>query len=182
MKKIYKSYFQKSKVFLYPLLGIRKGVRFVPIETYISWKNYPEINSLICVYHIDKNNKKEFEEFTKEELESNEFFEFKAHTNHLDIIAFNLNYFKHDIKMFKEGKYSKFSALTKKIIKEFFGEIGTLSEYIDSYLYPKRYYEIYSEMLNISISDLEEVGELCDKPNLEKENFETELVELALFK
>jgi len=61
MKKIYKSYFQKSKVFLYPLLGIRKGVRFVPIETYISWKNYPEINSLICVYHIDKNNKKEFE-------------------------------------------------------------------------------------------------------------------------
>ena len=182
MKQLYKSYFQKSKVFLYPLLGIRKGVRFVPIETYVTWKNYKSENSLICVYHIDKKNKQTFDKFIKDELETNEFFEFKAHTNHLDIIAFNLNYFKHDIKMFKEGKYSKFSALTKKIIKEFFGEIGTLSEYIESYLYPKRYHEIYSELLNIPISDLEYVEELCDKPDLKKENFETELVELALFK
>ena len=182
MKKIYKSYFQKSKVFLYPLLGIRKGIRFVPIETYITWKNYKSKNALICVYYIDNKDRQTFDKFIKDELETNEFFDFKAHTNHLDIIAFDLNYFKNDMKNFKKGKYSKFSALTKKIIKEFFGEVGTLSEYIESYLYPKRYYEIYSEILNVKISDLEEVGELCDKPNLEKENFETELVELALFK
>ena len=182
MKQIYKSYFQKSKVFLYPLLGIRKGIRFVPMETYIKWKNYKSENSLICIYHVDKNNRETFDKFVKDELETNEFFEFKAHTNHLDIIAFNLDFFKYDVKKFKKGEYSKFSALTKKVIKEFFGEIGTLSEYIESYLYPKRYYEVYSELLNVPVEYLEEVGELCDKPNLKKEKFETELVELALFK
>ena len=29
MNGVYTGYFQKSKVFLYPLLGIRKGARFV---------------------------------------------------------------------------------------------------------------------------------------------------------
>jgi hypothetical protein len=65
---------------------------------------------------------------------------------------------------------------------DFFGNIGTISEYMESYLYPEKYYEIYSDMLNVPISTLEEVKELCDKPNLEKEDFKKYILELELFK
>ena len=39
----------------------------------------------------------------------------------LEIIVFDLTYFKKRLKKFKEGKYSKFSGLTKRLIIEFFG-------------------------------------------------------------
>ena len=50
---LYKKYFQKSKIFLYPLLEIKRGTSVVPEETYLSWNNSitPEDMKLICVYH-----------------------------------------------------------------------------------------------------------------------------------
>ncbi len=65
---------------------------------------------------------------------------------------------------------------------EFFGNKGTISEYMESYLYPEKYYDIYSNILNIPISTLEEVKELCDKPDLNKEDFKKSIIELELFK
>ena len=64
----------------------------------------------------------------------------------------------------------------------FFGKKGTISEYVESYLYPKNYFIIYSEILKIPLKDIKEVGELCDKPDLKKENLEKELVSVKLFK
>jgi hypothetical protein len=186
MKQIYKSYFQKSKVFLYPLLGIRKGVRYVPIETYITWEEN-EItpkNTLICVYSIEEGPaaNKAFQAFAKSDLRKNELYHSEYEIDDLKIFTFNLSFFKGDLKNFKNGEYSKFSIVTKKIIMEFFGSKGTISEYVESYLYPEKYYEIYSEILNIPISNLEDVKELCDKPDLKKENFKKEVLELQLFK
>ncbi len=46
--KLYKEYFQKSKVFFYPLLNIPKGVHYVPVETYLGWEgeySFKEISS-----------------------------------------------------------------------------------------------------------------------------------------
>ena len=37
VKSIYTKYFQKSKVFLYPLLGFKRGIKVVPSETYLAW-------------------------------------------------------------------------------------------------------------------------------------------------
>ena len=56
MKKIYESYFQKSKVFLYPLLNIPKGVRFVPSQTYLTWEDQFDLSryKLIALYKINK--------------------------------------------------------------------------------------------------------------------------------
>ena len=71
---------------------------------------------------------------------------------------------------------------TKKIITKFFGASGTISEYIESYLYPEKYFEIYSDILNVPVEDLKNVGELCDKPDLERETFKNILVALSLFK
>ena len=54
---LYTKYFQKSKIFLYPLLEIKRGTFIVPNETYISWND--KINSedmqLICIYKPEKN-------------------------------------------------------------------------------------------------------------------------------
>ena len=76
MKGLYKEYFQKSKVFLYPLLGVKKGVRFVPVQTYVSWgDSYTEYrNKLICLYTLDKDNIDEFEIFSDVFLESSDHF------------------------------------------------------------------------------------------------------------
>ena len=196
MKQIYSNYFQKSKVFLYPLLGIKKGIRFVPAETYISWQHdlIDCENILVCAYQINEvtkneeeiQTKKEFNEFVEKHLETNKFYH-SRHTNSLlEIIVFDLNYFKHDMKMFKEGKYSKFSRLTKGIILDFFGDIGTISKYMESYLFPEKYYDVYSDILNVPVSLLAETVELCDKPDLKKEDFKKQLkkqlIELQLFK
>ncbi len=49
---LYKEYFQKSKIFMYPLLGIGRGSGVVPEQTYLSWEGYvtPEDTKLIAVY------------------------------------------------------------------------------------------------------------------------------------
>jgi hypothetical protein len=90
--------------------------------------------------------------------------------------------FKNQLKHFYEGKYSKLSNTIKLQIMNFFGKKGTISEYVESYLYPEKYYNTYAKILNINEEELESVGELCDKPNLKKENLEKELVSIKLFK
>ena len=52
MDAVYTDYFQKSKVFLYPLLKLKKGLDFVPVETYVSWDGVYETSDykFICVY------------------------------------------------------------------------------------------------------------------------------------
>ena len=79
MKKIYTDYFQKSKVFLYPLLNIKKGIRFVPLETYLSWDGLFSIkqNKFFCLYKVPEGNEEEkmFEVFKHLHLKNNEFFE-----------------------------------------------------------------------------------------------------------
>ena len=51
---LYRKYFQKSKIFLYPLLDIKRGTSVVPKDTYLSWND--TINSedmkLVCVYYV----------------------------------------------------------------------------------------------------------------------------------
>jgi hypothetical protein len=184
MKQIYTQYFQKSKVFLYPLLGVAKGIRYVPIQTYTSWNGHHvgNENLLICVYAIEQDSKKTFDTFLKKHLEKNELFHSRYSEDDLEIVTFDLSFFKGDLRKFEKGKYSEFSIMTKKIIMDFFGNTGTISEYIESYLYPEKYYEVYSEMLNVPISLLEEVVELCDKPSIKKEHFKKSTIELELFK
>ncbi len=43
---LYRKYFQKSKIFIYPLLGIKQGTKIVPIETYLEQLNGAEYRRL----------------------------------------------------------------------------------------------------------------------------------------
>ena len=55
MKKLHDKYTQKSRIFLYPALNIRRGSSIKPIQTYIAWEELisPTDRKLICVYNIE---------------------------------------------------------------------------------------------------------------------------------
>ena len=51
---LYTKYFQKSKIFMYPLLDIKRGCSVTPIQTYFEWDGHytAEDMKLIAVYPI----------------------------------------------------------------------------------------------------------------------------------
>ena len=84
--------------------------------------------------------------------------------------------------MFREGKYSKFAIETKQRISDFFGDVGTIADYIQSYIHPESFHELYAEHLGVPLETIEQVYELCSKPDLDKENLKINVTELDLFK
>ena len=169
VKSIYTKYFQKSKVFLYPLLGIKKGANVIPSETYLAWDNIKaEDMKLICLYHPNKSN--EYEKYEKEILlKHNRLHNIKIIDNHNKLFIFDFSDLKNDWNYFMDGKYSKIDKNTKSKILYFFPEDTANFVYMKSYLFPRPFFEDYSEILNVDKDFLESIGELCNKPDLEKE-------------
>jgi|TARA_R110000765_G_scaffold423491_1_gene532466 hypothetical protein len=186
LKDLYKDYFQKSKVFLYPLLNIKKGVKFVPCETYMSWDNIYNIDDyhLVCIYDIPDAQLSSFKLFEEKYIITNKNYKAKFNLEYENKIAiiFNLTKYKYDIDRLIKGEYSKISLKTKELITEFFGEHGKIAEYVESYLHPTYWHEDYAELLAVDIKYIHDVHELCDLPNLEKECFKYNSNELQLFK
>jgi hypothetical protein len=65
--------------------------------------------------------------------------------------------------------------------------VCVLPTYIDSYLYPEKYIDKYAEILSSndfkSVKEaLTEVGELCEKPDFDKEDLKLEVLKLDLTK
>jgi hypothetical protein len=67
------------------------------------------------------------------------------------------------------GRYSKLSNVLKRAIKNYYGENSSEYKYIESYLFPDRYFENYAKLLDVEASVLKKVGELCDPCDLDKE-------------
>jgi hypothetical protein len=58
-----------------------------------------------------------------------------------------------------------------------------VSEYIESFLNPPEYHDVYAKSLNVSIDLIREVYEICSKPDIFKETlFEKIPEELQLLK
>lgn len=186
LKNLYTEYFQKSKVFLYPLLAIKKGVRFVPSETYMSWNGIHgvEDNHIICIYDVSDKILSKYKLFEDQYIRNNKKFKYTIDLENRNkkAIVFDLSRYKNDIDRLIKGEYSKISKRTKEIITEFFGEHGTIAEYVESYLYPTYWHEDYAQLLDVSLETIQKVYELCDKPDLDKENFKYKSTELELLK
>ncbi len=177
IKSIYSKYFQKSKVFLYPLLGIKRGSKIIPSETYIAWndKIKTEDMKLVCLYHPNKSN--EYEKYEKEVLLKNtRLYDIKEIDEHNKVFIFDFADIKNDWKNFVNGKYSKISEDLQNIILEFFEKHSANYIYMKSYLKPHEYFEDYSKCLGVEPEMLALVGELCGKPDLEKETLITKEV------
>ena len=172
--ELYNVYFQKSRVFLYPYLEIKRGTKIVPIETYVSWKSEIEYyeNQLICLYKIDKTAK--FQNFENAYLLGNKYFNsYHQLEENKGIYTFNFN--KSDWKNFLAGRYSLLSKELKAKILSFYKNNPNVDN-VKSYLFPEKYYQAYTELLASSSNEklkinkiIMDVGELCDKPDLKKE-------------
>ena len=178
IKSLYREYFQKSRVFLYPVLDIKRGNSIVPVNTYIAWEELgiePKDAKLVCVYQYRTDS--EYLEFEKEKLKGNKLFESSMLIKDGSEIAyiFNFNPYKQDWLHFISGKYSKMSIPFKRKIKDFFRQSGNNYVYVESFVHPEKYFALYSELLNMPIHTLKEVGELCSQPDTARETLSAEL-------
>lgn len=171
IKSIYDRYFQKSKVFLYPLLGIKRGSKVIPSETYLAWNDTikAEDMKLVCLYHpISKQyDFKNYE--NKILLKHNRLHDVKIIDLQNKLFVFDFSDLKDDWSHFINGNYSKISNETKAKILNFFEKESGNYVYMKSYLMPDKYFEDYAECLGVDADVLKSVGELCSKPDLEKE-------------
>ena len=178
LNSVYKKYFQKSKVFLYPILGIKRGVSVVPTETYVSWKGYygSEDMKLICVY--DVRTDEEYKHFEKNVLlNHNRLNDYVKVGNQL-VLTFDLSDLGDDWFHFINGKYSKISMNLKQKILTFFDKYSGNYAYMHSYLIPEKYFNNYAELLDVEPEMLIQVGELCTKPDIDKETLILETADL----
>jgi hypothetical protein len=170
MEAVYTEYFQKSKVFLYPLLKLKKGLPYVPKQTYVCWEHVHLIEDyrFLCEYNVKMSFS--FNKFCDKYLKSHEKFdEYIDLGNNKHLFIFDFISYKSDVDRFVKGKYSQFSFNSKLIIIEFFKTKDDISEYINAFLSPDGYHDQYAKFLNINIAVIEKVYELCTPPDLDKE-------------
>lgn len=170
IKVLQTEYIQKSRIFLYPLLDIKKGSDAVPIESYVSWqgKITKDEQKFICAYYL--RDDESFKRFEKVKLLGNKLFNsFYEAENNLGVYVFDFSCFGSDWEKFLAGKYSQLSASTKTVILKFFMANKSNYHYINSYLNPDQYFEIYAELLGVEEGFLKSVGELCSIPDIDRE-------------
>lgn len=181
IKSLYKDYFQKSRVFLYPALEIKRGVSVTPIETYMAWQDHYPLQSakLICLYHLRDDDF--FKQFEKVKLLGNKLYhDFKQVEERKGVYVFDFADMLEDWYHITNGRYSKISNEYKSRIRQYIGLSNPNLPYVDSFLYPERFFKLYAEMMGMDEKILKEVGELCSKPELEKETLNISILNLEL--
>lgn len=176
IKDLYKTYFQKSKVFVFPLLGINKKADFLPIKTYLAWQDMYTIKQrkLIVLYNTQQTE--EWNLFHNKVLLGNKFFEKLYIQNDVNIYVFDLNFYKEDYDNIILGKYSKLTNLVRTTLQNYFGYHTSQWDYIETFLTPLKHFKLYAEMLDVPEKTLQEVGELCAVPDFSKELLTLELI------
>lgn len=177
---LYGKYFQKSRSFLYPMLGIKRTSNFSPSGTYISLKGMiePEDVKLICAFKEDTSEG--FKIFEEQLLSGNPLFSQVLHIKGYRLYVFDYEPYAEDWFYFLMGNYSKLSIPVKRAIKSYYGEASSEYKYIDSYLYPDKYYDTYAKLLDVDVNILRKNIELCNPYNPEKENLEIPVEDLEI--
>lgn len=179
--KLYGKYFQKSRSFLYPALGIKRtGIK--PDGTYVSLegKINPEDVKFICTFKEDVSE--EFKTFEEQMLIGNPLFVEKIQIKDFNIYVFDLDIYQSDYFYFLLGKYSKLSNVLKRAIKNFYGEKSAEYKVLDTYLFPEKYFESYAKLLDVDIDILKKTGELCDPCDIDKETLKIPVEDFELLK
>jgi len=141
----------------------------MPSGTYISItdKIEPEDIRLICIFQ--QTDIEEFKVFEEQMLLSNPLFVEKIPLKDYNLYVFDLEIYQADYFNFLLGKYSKLSAHLKRAIKNYYGEKSAEYKYIETYLHPEKYFEVYAKLLDIDVEILKKSGELCNPCDLDKE-------------
>ena len=167
--RLYGKYFQKSRSFLFPALGIKKESYFTPSGTYIVMfgKYGAEDMKLMVSFKVDYTAA--YQDFESQMLLSNPLYLETISVGDYNIYVFDYQIYQNDWFSFLLGRYSKFSSTLKKAIKAYYGEHSSEYQYIETYLYPEKFYELYAKLLDMDVKDLKKIGELCDPWDESKE-------------
>jgi hypothetical protein len=179
---LYTKYFQKSRSFLFPALGIKRTSNYIPSGTYLSIEGVisPEDIKLVCSFPDDKSDG--FKAYEQHMLISHPLFLEVIPIQGYKLYIFDFQVYKEDWSNFILGKYSKLSNTLKRSIKNYYGDRSSEYKYIESFLYPEKYFIVYSRLLDIDVRILESIGELCDACDMDKENLKIPVEELELLK
>lgn len=179
---LYTKYFQKSRAFLFPALGIKRTSNYTPSGTYLSVEGLvsPEDIKLVCSFPDDESEG--FKAFEQAMLLSNPLFLEVIPIQGYKLYVFDFQIYKADWFNFIMGKYSKLSAVLKRAIKNYYGDKSSEYKYIETFLYPEKYFTLYAKLLDVEVKTLQETGELCDPCDMEKENLKIPVADLEILK
>ena len=166
---------------MYPMLEIKRGASVTPIETYMAWDGQysPKDMKLMCLYQL--RDDLEFRNFEKDKLLKNKlFFDFKQLDNNKGVYVFDFSEYKKDWDKLILSKYSQLTFPYKKKIENFYGRRDSNFAYVESFIYPEKYYSMYAEIMHVSEELLREVGELCSKIDFEKETLTADVKDLHI--
>jgi hypothetical protein len=180
--KLYGKYFQKSKSFLYPALGIKKTSYKLPSNTYLSFEGKIGLEDIKLICTFDEDDSEGFKSFESEMLIGNPLFLEKIQVKDSNLYIFDLQIYEADWFNFVLGRYSKLSSHLKRAIKTYYGEKSSEYKYIETYLYPSEHFETYAKLLNVDINLLKEVGELCNGYDCKKETLKIPVEDLECLK
>src|SRR4051794_29573461 len=169
IETLYKRYFQKSRSFLYPALGIPRKP-YYPLQTFVALdgKIKPQDRKLICLFQHEQTAA--YDEFENTYLYSNPLFvDNDIRPDQPSLYVFDYTLHDEDWDLFLAGKYSLFSEPFKHAVRTHYGEKSGEYKYMDTFLYPKKYFGLYSELLKMSRELVASTGELCDPYNPQKE-------------
>lgn len=171
LKDVYSKYFQKSRSFLFPILGLKKSAPYMPLHVYLTWEGMYGLDDKMLLVSYKKVNDLNWEKYLVETLMANQMFNDYHETDNPNIIivSFDLKIISEDYERVLEGKYSQISKLLKKKIRDFYAYNSPEWAYMESFLFPEDYFGMYSKLLNVEEEHILHTGQLCDLPNLELE-------------
>jgi hypothetical protein len=172
-------YIQKSKAFLYPLVGVPKTAPFAPTNTYMYWDGHDGMDNFeLIVYFQHADNDQIFTQFAKQHILSNPKLVGCYKVEDGSVYIFDLIQYAEDVANFILGKYSEMKYKTKEKILQYHGANLVSNKQVKGYtihiaLCPQYYYKDYAERLGYPDTKyLEECVELWDIFDKEKETFE----------
>lgn len=182
-----KRYVQKSKVFLLPLINLKKDLYVKPIKTFIIDKvANVTVNDRKLILPFFKDNSSEFNYYENNHIMTCDYLDVSSYyeTDKFRVYSFKLNHIENDFDLFLEGKYTKFSKKTKSLIHLYWGKLKKNNFYphpkIEAYLYPNlEIYKQVAEELNLPLEMVIETEELLDPPNLNLEELHIESIKYS---
>jgi len=171
IEKPYNKYFQKSRSFLFPVLGIKKHHTYYPANIYMQWDDMFSIEDKMLILTYKKTEDSAWEKYLVETLMANKMFNDYHILQDSDLIAvsFDLKIIEEDYLKVVAGRYSELSKEVKTKIRDYYGYHTAEWAYMESFLFPEPHIPHYSKLLNVEEEHIRHTGQLCDLPNLELE-------------
>lgn len=167
-------YYQKSKCFLYPILGYKSDETYRP-SSYLFFQDHSILRGELTVFY--RHTKESlFEVFENNRIVNHPLLRGCYQAAEGTIYIYDISGYADDIELFLRGEYSKLSkSLKKTILRYFKDDIEPMSprpdRFIHTVLFPEIYYTLVAKELGVSIKSLTELGSLYD---MEKETLELE--------